>query len=279
MEAKEMEMLFDELKQNLKGIEIEEDNPLQQYKRNILAIEDALQKLRKLVADHVFENREEEIEFFKITKPSVTSKLLFNIYMFNIESKRIRSSGRSDKEYLEGEKDSVHAFLKDNEAFYSYYKTGAEYLDKRYFTRGVKDVHILLNNPAYTFDEAFSTSHDHLLASIMAKENLLAWIEEELRNMERKATAGVTALTKLNWTESKAALVELVYALCSTGAINYGNVQLNDVAAAFEMMFNTRLDGYYRTYLEIRLRKNHRTKFLDHLKESLLKKMEEDDGK
>ena len=45
----------------------------------------------------------------------------------------------------------------------------------------------------------------------------------------------------------------------------------------YETMFNIQLGDYYRSFLEIRQRKIHLTKFIDRLKESLLKRMEESD--
>jgi len=51
---------------------------------------------------------------------------------------------------------------------------------------------------------------------------------------------GDTFKSNANWTESNASLVELIYALQSLGAINNGNIEINELAQIFEKMFNIR---------------------------------------
>ena len=48
---------------------------------------------------------------------------------------------------------------------------------------------------------------------------------------------------------------------------------LKDVAEYFENVFNIDLGQYHRTFLEIRIRKSDQTKFLNALKEKLVKRM------
>lgn len=80
--------------------------------------------------------------------------------------------------------------------------------------------------------------------------------------------------SKLYWTESKTALIELVYALHAQGAVDNGKADIKDIAAVFEHLFGVELGDYYRTFLEIRVRKTGRTKFIDSLRNSLIKRME-----
>lgn len=113
---------------------------------------------------------------------------------------------------------------------------------------------------------------------LLAHEQLLQYIEKELRKSDKKTlTTDSNSNHQINWTESKVALTELIYALFSTGAINNGKVEIDEIALAFESVFNVDLNNYYRSFLEIKMRKNNRTKFLDILRSSLIKKMDEDD--
>jgi len=57
------------------------------------------------------------------------------------------------------------------------------------------------------------------------------------------------------------------------------NNDIREVAQYFESAFGIDLGNFYQTYLELRNRKMNRTKFLDTLREVLLKKMDEQDGK
>ena len=56
-----------------------------------------------------------------------------------------------------------------------------------------------------------------------------------------------------------------------------GNIDLKVIAKTFGQTFNIDLGDFYHTYIELKSRKINRTKFLDNLKESLLKKMDEQD--
>lgn len=77
----------------------------------------------------------------------------------------------------------------------------------------------------------------------------------------------------LKWTASKTDLIELIYALQTSGAIEDGMEPMKVMASACEKIFNIKLGNFYRTYLEIKERKNDRTKFLDKMKTTLINKM------
>jgi len=70
----------------------------------------------------------------------------------------------------------------------------------------------------------------------------------------------------------------LIYAVHSQGVFNNGSVDIKPIATVFERAFNVDLGEFYHTCLEIKYRKINRTKFLDELKESLIKRMDEQDG-
>lgn len=71
----------------------------------------------------------------------------------------------------------------------------------------------------------------------------------------------------------------MIYALHAQGAVDNGKADIKDIAAVFEHLFNVELGDYYRTFLEIRVRKTGRTKFIDSLRNSLIKRMDEADDK
>ncbi|WP_258522451.1 RteC domain-containing protein [Chitinophaga terrae (ex Kim and Jung 2007)] len=51
------------------------------------------------------------------------------------------------------------------------------------------------------------------------------------------------------------------------------------MAKSFENLFHIDLGDFYHTYLELRNRKTNRTKFLDALRDSLIKKMDDQEEK
>jgi hypothetical protein len=81
--------------------------------------------------------------------------------------------------------------------------------------------------------------------------------------------------THLQWTESKSALIKLIYAFCASGSLNYGNCEIRILAAGFEKMFNIQLADMYRTYQDIKSRKTP-TKYIENLQLSLQKKMNDE---
>lgn len=112
---------------------------------------------------------------------------------------------------------------------------------------------------------------------------LNVYLEDELNKLNLRDIANgktqVEPKGELTWTESIVSLIELMYALQARGVFNNGTADLKEVAAFFEDTFGIELGQYHRTFLEIRIRKTGRTKFLDSLHESIIRRMDEADEK
>lgn len=83
--------------------------------------------------------------------------------------------------------------------------------------------------------------------------------------------------SKLEWNATKTDLIDLIYALQTSGAIKDGTARIKEMATAYEQMFNLDLGNYYRIYIEIRERKVERIKFIDKLNSSINARMELED--
>jgi len=105
--------------------------------------------------------------------------------------------------------------------------------------------------------------------------------EKQVQSSSNEDQVKIQAQTtiQLKWTESKTALVELIYSLHSSKSINDGKEGIKSIAQLFECMFDIDLGDIYHTFLEVRNRKIEPTKFIDLLKDSLLSKMKEADEK
>ena len=238
--------------------------------------------LKKYIGKHKFRTQSEEIKFFKHGKPQFISKLIFLISIYNIHSRMPKGGEKIVRKYLHHELQNLRRYFDNNLDFYKYYRTGSNYLDHKYFVRGKYDIRLTLDTFYFETDPLFSTSHDYKVAKIIANDLLQVYLEDTISSLERKDTIMATQdfpKVKLYWTESKTALIELIYALHSQGAIDNGKADIKDIAAVFEHFFGIELGDYYRTFLEIRIRKTGRTKFIDSLKHSLIKRMEEADDK
>ncbi len=95
--------------------------------------------------------------------------------------------------------------------------------------------------------------------------------------VQRKADNRLIVETILRWTGSKRALVELIYALETNGDFNKGTATLKEIAGYFERMFSIDVGALYLSYLEMRSRKTNRTRYLETLQKSLLRRMNEND--
>ena len=155
------------------------------------------------------------------------------------------------------------------------------FLDDKCFLRGKEDLHLFHDSLIYFVDPDFSTIHDCMVAEIMSNDMLEVYLNTELENLNNKANNpncgqfGISGTGSLQWTESKTALVELIYALQASTAINKGEVDIKELVSNFELVFNVKLTDIYRTYVELKNR-NTPTKFIDNLKVSLLRKIEEE---
>lgn len=125
------------------------------------------------------------------------------------------------------------------------------------------------------------TSHDYKVAKIIANDLIQVYLEDQLftTNINLSCKGKTLPKSSQNWTGSKTALIELIYTLHAQAVFDNGNVDIKVIAKTFETIFGIDLGDIYHTYLELRNRKNNRTKFIDLLKDGLIKKMDEQEEK
>ena len=272
--------LLSKLNEQLNFTDLEIDDPIQRSESAINIIINSIEKLKIIFEKEKVKSQEIEIDFFKNIKPRFTSKLIYYNAVFKIETKKPHGGERILKKYLNNELDKLKRYFDNNLDFYKYYRTGSNYLDHKYFTRGKFDIKLTLDSFYFEVDHTFSTSHDYKVAKIMAHDLIQVYLEDKLlilENKEPKEKSQVNPKVKQTWTGSKVALIELLYALHTEGVVNNGASDLKDIAEYFENVFNIDLGQYHRAFLEIRMRKSDQTKFLNSLKEKLVKRMENTD--
>ena len=217
-------------------------------------------ELRKYTVNYQFRDEAEEIYFFKELKPEVLSKYMYYNKIYVIESKFPTGSDVAQKEYLYNELNSLTFYFSRNLDFYQYYRSKSTYLDRYYFTRNQNDLRICTDSSHIDKDPLYSTGYDFKVAKIITNE-------------QRKADNGQVVETILRWTGSKRALVELIYALEANGDFNKGTATLKEIAGYFENVFSIDIGDLYHSYLEMRSRKINRTRYLETLQKSLLRRM------
>ena len=274
--------ILKKLDSELNVLEIEEEDILVRAEKGIKLAKQTLNKVRSIIVDYEFKTKLDEISFFKCTKPKIYSKLIYYVKLFNIEGKRPRGSNKSQVKYLNNYIEKLQTYFNDNLDFYHYYRREATVFDEQYFLRGKADIRLFPDSFHFFVDEQFATSHDSTVATILAYDLLIVHLKREIDKLENNGNYASLRLlqskTKITWTAHKIYLIELIYALHSTDVINNGTVDIKDIAYFVEKTFKVDLGDYYRAFLEIRMRKNGRTKFLDILKKQLTKRMDDTDN-
>ncbi|MGJ1361165.1 RteC domain-containing protein [Sphingobacterium spiritivorum] len=259
------------LESEIRELEIETDCEIQRIEAVIEVIIKCLSDVKKHILKRGFKNVDEEIRFFKHQKPILVSKLIYYNSIYKIEAKKPYGV-KAVKKYYNNELTRLKKYFDNNLEFYKYYRTNNSYLDEKLFVRGNYDIKLSLDSFYFETDQNFFTSHDYKVAKIIANDLIQVYIEDQLHNSNHKKVSGNPTL---KWTGSKAALTELIYALYAQGVFDNGNADIKIIAKTLETIFNINLGDFYHTYLELKSRKINRTKFLDSLRESLVKKMDE----
>ncbi len=273
-----MEKFYNEtlykLELSINELEIETDCSIQQIEAVIHLILKCLSEVKEYILKRGFKNTDEEIRFFKYQKPAIVAKLIYYNAIYKIEARKPYGT-KSIRKYLNKELKKLKRFFDNNLDFYKYYRSNNSFLDENLFLRGKHDIKLWLDTYYFQSDQTFSTSHDYKVAKIIANDLIQVYIEDQLYSKTQDSKS--VATQKLNWTGSKTAMIELIYALNCQGVFDNGNSDIRLTAQYFENTFNIDLGNFYQTFLELRTRKINRTKFLDELRDGLLRKMDEQD--
>lgn len=273
--------LLADLENQLNQIQYNNADILQQTRLAVKATVKKLEALKTAFTKHNFENKAEEIDFFKNCKPQITSKLIYYNEIYKIEISKPTSTYKDVQKYYNKELAKLKNFFNDNKDFYKYYRSGTTCLDKKYFLRRKHDIRLTIDSNYFQSDYDFATSYDYKVAKIIANDALKIFLENKVEKHKKHvhiSNQKQENLSLLNWTASKVALVELLYALHSEGVFNNGTISLNETAKNFEKAFNVQLGQFNRIFSEIKKRKTiEQTSFLSSLKDNLSTRINDSD--
>mgnify|MGYP000761402446 FL=1 len=241
-----------------------------------------LNDLRTRIQTYVFPTKEDEILFFKTQKPELLGRLLFFYKIYRIETQCPTGSNEIIRLYLNNELGSLTYFFNRNLDFYQYYRSHSTVHDELYFLRGKVDFRLCTDSAQFDKDPNFSTGYDYKVAKILANEMLRIYLNKKLQKLECDSyiedKQTVTTKIPIRFTGKKNALIELGYALVSSGDINHGNIEIKEFMKYLSSIFNIDLGGYYDAYIAMKERKDQ-TAYLNLLAEKLSKRMREDENK
>lgn len=236
-------------------------------------------QLKTFILNYPFQDLDEEIHFFKVIKPDLLSELIYNNKVLQILLNKPPCNSELLLDYYESKMNELTDFFSTNIDFHHYYRLNNTFYDSSYFVRNKGNFFHLHESFIYNFEPLFSSSHDYLVAQILANDRLEVFLKNEIdsilyqKNFPHVDNMGNSS--NLQWTDSKSALIELIYALCASGSLNYGNCDIRVLAAEFEKLFNIQLADMYRIYQDIKSRKTP-TKYIEHLQMCMQKKVNDE---
>jgi hypothetical protein len=244
--------------------------------RNILST------VKKSVLENGFSNENEEIHFFKSIKPQILGKLIFYNKVFRIEASCPVANGKIHHKYFSNELNLLKQEFKDhfyNTEFYRYYRMGRSECDHQFFRLGKIDLHDGVNSFVFEIDPQFSTYYDYKVARIIANELLYNYLLAKIEPMNEETIIFPEergASRDFFWTDSKNALIELIYALHASGSISHGKAGIRKISMVFQLLFRIQLGDVHHAFHRMKDRTDSKSIFLDQLKNSLKQHMEKE---
>ncbi len=274
----ELRALSHNLKSKLDELQRETTEILEQTHKSIVLCRNVLLQFRKEISKKAFTSVKEEIDFFKSIKPEVLSKLLYFKEIYTIEINFPKVQKENQKKFIKKQLDRYEYFFSSHIDFGQYIEMNYTHFDDYYFTRKTNDQILVLPSFFHLEDPEFNTPGDTLLAQFKAYSNVVLYLHKKLATIFLDHQESFAKKNSLRWTGHKIDLIELIYALHSSGAVQNGESGINEIAIACEALFAVDLGNYYRKFLEIRNRKIDRTRFLDSLKSNLVQRMDDADN-
>jgi hypothetical protein len=266
---------LDEIQNEEQKVDVFKENVIENSYQMITFLQNLLNDLRCKSIQNKFQNTEEEIYFFKKIKPQILGKLIYYNKVYRIETTCPFHDGKMYYTYFSSQLTNLkREFMMHicNSDFYRYYRSGREDRDEIYFRRGNINYHDGLNSIVFEIDPEFSTFYDYKIARILANELLYSYLISKIspeENNENILLNSENSQKDLAWTDSKNALIELIYALYTAGVISHGKIGIRKISLVFQILFKIPLGDIHHSFHRMKSRTGSRTLFLDYLKLSL----------
>lgn len=239
-----------------------------------LYLQELLFSVKEFVIKEGFKDEAEETHFFRTVKPQILGKLIYYNKVYRIETTCPVSNGKMYYSYFSAQLAHLkREYIEHicNTDFYRYYRSGRTDRDDTYFKRGHINYHDGLNSIVFEIDPAFSTFYDYKIARIIANELLYTYLLTKINPDENPdmVIQKPESTKDVFWTESKNALIELIYALYASGAISHGKIGIRKISLMFQILFRIPLGDLHHAFHRMKTRSGSKTAFLDQLKQSL----------
>src|SRR5690606_12599454 len=216
--------IISEIQRKENKISVSATNAIDEAYQMLIFLKEYLWSMREVVTKQGFKNQWEEINFFRNIKPYILSKLIYHNKIFRIQTCCPVDGGNMYASYFSEQLQELKQEYKEH-IYYSdfcrYDRAGRADRDEAYFGLGDINFHDGLNSFVFESDPLFSTYYDNKVARIIANELLYTYILQKINNDEMADfSARDISSDGILWTETKNALIELIYALYANGSLS-----------------------------------------------------------
>jgi hypothetical protein len=253
--------LLTELDMDLREISIKSESVLSEARQSYLATREALLKLMDFIKTYKFADQQEEQFFLKHIKPKFLIHLIYYEELHYLESKKPVGCRKRIRNFFRSAISRITLFFERNQDLYNYYRSGKENFDESLLLKDTID----LSSHGDLFTNLETGLYNYYSVQISrfeAFEQLLRYTERQISKLEvgTGEDPAIGSVPKIIWKDKKVFLIEVAYLIYTSGSTNG---TLKDIVAVLEIGFNTRLGNYYRTFMDMVIRKKSRTPYLD----------------
>ena len=275
------QLLSKQLLKDLDDFKIQNGNILESAYRSIKACRKLLSVYKKEIVETKFKTTQDEINFFKKTKQVPLIKLIYFSEIHSFEIQLPKGDKDAQLKSIQKKINKLNRFFLYNIDFGRYVNSGATHFDKEYYTRDYLETFHITTSKFYFQDPEFCTPRDMLLGKYKAYDLFVIYLDEKKHRIRKGLNCkinGAKPLEKIHWPFSNTDWVELVYALYAAGLFNKNKLSIVKLSKMLQEIFNFEPKEIYKSFQDIKNRKNSRTLFLDQLAASLLKEMDKSEG-
>src|SRR5690554_1119584 len=212
--------IISEIQRKENAISLSAPNIIDEAYQMTVYLQEYLWSIREDITKQGFKNHWEEINFFRNIKPYILSKLIYHNKIFRIQTACPVDGGKVYASCFSEQLQELKREYREhiyNSDFYRYYRSGRTDRDETYFRLGNINFHDGLNSFVFEIDPLFSTYYDNKVARIIANELLYTYILQKINDDEMAGSLSARDILSdgILWTDTKNALIELIYALRS----------------------------------------------------------------
>ena len=273
----DLKTLCENLLEELNGIRLENLPILEQSYRSIELSRNLLSVFKREILVNDFESVDKEIIFFKKIKQIPLVKLIYFSEIHSFEIQFPKADSAAQLKFVKKKINKLNRFFLYNIDFGQYVKSGATHFDKAYYTRSHLDIYHITTSKFYFQDPDFCTPRDMLLGKFKAYSSLINYMDQKKHSIKNRLNGykvNIKPEEKIPWPFTNTDWVELLYALCASGMAKQNGLSIIAISKILQQVFDFTPKEIYKTFQDIKNRKNSRTLFLDQLTASLLSEMD-----